>query len=158
LSVGAYLSKEYPEAYRDKIFFLFSMFSADQMITPSHPLPSKFWTNKLRLGILLYCLPYRPTFLFVIHITHRSYGRVGLTVLGKQPALTKSLSMIPVNGEKILIVEKGVPLIDSFWFLEVNTSLLCHMSFCGESYLVFLSRGRNEFTHLIKLNMRNKQT
>jgi len=46
---------------------------------------------------------------------------VVLTVLGKQPALTKSLSMIPVNGEKILIVEKGVPLIDSFWFLEIDT-------------------------------------
>jgi hypothetical protein len=34
------------------------------------------------------------------------------------------MSAIPVNDEKILIVEKGVPLIDSFWFLEVNTSIL----------------------------------
>ncbi|KAL6842164.1 hypothetical protein ACP4OV_028143 [Aristida adscensionis] len=43
------------------------------------------------------------------------------TVLGKQPTLTKLHSAIPVNDEKILIVEKGVPLNDSVWFLEIDT-------------------------------------
>ncbi|GJM95549.1 hypothetical protein PR202_ga12298 [Eleusine coracana subsp. coracana] len=43
------------------------------------------------------------------------------TVLGKQPSLSKSMSAIPVNDEKILIVENGVPLIHSFWFLEIDT-------------------------------------
>ena len=44
------------------------------------------------------------------------------TVLGTQPTLTKSQSAIPVNDEKILIIEKGDPLTESIWFLEVRTA------------------------------------
>ncbi|RLM98416.1 guanylate kinase 1-like [Panicum miliaceum] len=43
------------------------------------------------------------------------------TVLGTQPTLTESQSAIPVNDEKILIIEKGVPLNESIWFLEIDT-------------------------------------
>jgi len=43
------------------------------------------------------------------------------TVLGTQPTLTKSQSAIPVNDEKILVIEKGVPLNESVWFLEIDT-------------------------------------
>ncbi|XP_062203588.1 guanylate kinase 1 [Phragmites australis] len=41
------------------------------------------------------------------------------TVLGTQP--TKSHSAVLVNDENILIIEKGVPLNDSIWFLEIDT-------------------------------------
>ncbi|RLN28652.1 guanylate kinase 1-like [Panicum miliaceum] len=43
------------------------------------------------------------------------------TVLGTQPTLTESQSAIPVNDEKILIIENGVPLNESIWFLEIDT-------------------------------------
>jgi len=43
------------------------------------------------------------------------------TILGKQPLLTKSQSAIPVGDEKILVIEKGVPLNESIWFLEIDT-------------------------------------
>lgn len=42
------------------------------------------------------------------------------TVLGVQPP-SKSHSAILVNDEKILVVEKGVSLNDSIWFLEIDT-------------------------------------
>ncbi|XP_044387419.1 guanylate kinase 1 isoform X1 [Triticum aestivum] len=42
------------------------------------------------------------------------------TVLGAQPP-SKSHSAILINEEKILVVEKGVSLNDSIWFLEIDT-------------------------------------
>ncbi|KAG8048815.1 hypothetical protein GUJ93_ZPchr0009g595 [Zizania palustris] len=43
------------------------------------------------------------------------------TVLGAHPTPTNSHSSILVNSGKILIIEKGVPLSDFIWFLEVDT-------------------------------------
>jgi guanylate kinase len=43
------------------------------------------------------------------------------TVLGAQPP-SKLHSAILVNYEKILVVENGVSLNDSIWFLEVKTA------------------------------------
>lgn len=60
-------------------------------------------------------------FFVAIQSYHWYYGRVVPTVLGTQPTLTESQSTIPVNDEKILIIENGVPLKESIWFLEVYT-------------------------------------
>ena len=67
-------------------------------------------------------LPLPSTFFVAIQSRYLSYDRVVPTVLGTQPTLTKSQSAIPVNDEKILIIEKGVPLNESIWFLEVRTA------------------------------------
>jgi hypothetical protein len=45
------------------------------------------------------------------------------TVLGAQPP-SRSHSAILVNDEKILVLEKGVSLNDSIWFLEVKNTKL----------------------------------
>jgi guanylate kinase len=79
-----------------------------------------YCTSSFQLCYLL----HHTFWLVTIHTNHQSFGSAVPTVLGNQPTLTKLMSAIPVNDEKILIVEKGVPLIDSFWFLEVNTSIL----------------------------------
>ncbi|KQJ87579.1 hypothetical protein BRADI_4g12050v3 [Brachypodium distachyon] len=47
------------------------------------------------------------------------------TVLGTQPIHFEAHSAILVNDDRVLVVAKnGAPLIDSIWFLEVNTSFV----------------------------------
>ncbi|CAL4891963.1 unnamed protein product [Urochloa decumbens] len=62
-------------------------------------------------------------------------------VLGTQPTLTKSQSAIPVNDEKILIIEKGVPLNESIWFLEIDTPFVKQQRKIKGTEVVSLSKG-----------------
>jgi guanylate kinase len=122
-------TEEYPKAYGHNIFFLlqyvFSRSDDDSKSSVTIKILDKQARTWYCASSFQLCSHLHHTFwLVTIHTNHRSYGRVVPTVLEKQPTLTKSMSAIPVNDDKILIVEKGVPLIDTFWFLEVNTSLL----------------------------------
>ncbi|KAI4992153.1 hypothetical protein ZWY2020_046645 [Hordeum vulgare] len=62
------------------------------------------------------------------------------TVLGAQPP-SKSHSAILVNDEKILIVEKGVSLNDSIWFLEIDTPFVKQQRKIKGSEVVSWSKG-----------------
>ncbi|WVZ90392.1 hypothetical protein U9M48_036699 [Paspalum notatum var. saurae] len=63
------------------------------------------------------------------------------TVLGTQPMLTNSQSAIPVNDEKILVIEKGVPLNESIWFLEIDTPFVKHQQKIKGMEVVSWSKG-----------------
>jgi guanylate kinase len=62
------------------------------------------------------------------------------TVLGAQPP-TKSHSVFLVNDEKILVVEKGVPLNDSIWFLEIDTPFVKEQQKIKGAEVVSWSKG-----------------
>ncbi|CAM0949722.1 unnamed protein product [Alopecurus aequalis] len=62
------------------------------------------------------------------------------TVLGAQPP-SKSHSAILVNDEKILVVEKGVSLNDSIWFLEIDTPFVKQQQKIKGSEVVSWSKG-----------------
>ncbi|AQK40397.1 Guanylate kinase 1 [Zea mays] len=63
------------------------------------------------------------------------------TILGEQPLLTKSQSVIPVSDEKILVIEKGVPLNESIWFLEIDTPFVKQQRKIKETEVVSWSKG-----------------
>uniref|UniRef100_A0A0E0BTD6 Guanylate kinase-like domain-containing protein n=1 Tax=Oryza glumipatula TaxID=40148 RepID=A0A0E0BTD6_9ORYZ len=63
------------------------------------------------------------------------------TVLGAPPNPTSSHSAVLVNNEKILIIEKGVPLNDSIWFLEVDTPFVKQQSKIKGTVVVAWSKG-----------------
>uniref|UniRef100_A0A0E0FCL6 Guanylate kinase 1 n=1 Tax=Oryza meridionalis TaxID=40149 RepID=A0A0E0FCL6_9ORYZ len=63
------------------------------------------------------------------------------TVLGAPPNPTSSHSVVLVNNEKILIIEKGVPLKDSIWFLEVDTPFVKQQSKIKGTVVVAWSKG-----------------
>ncbi|KAK1627808.1 hypothetical protein QYE76_002123 [Lolium multiflorum] len=62
------------------------------------------------------------------------------TVLGAQPP-SRSHSAILVNDEKILVVEKGVSLNDSIWFLEIDTPFVKQQRKIKGSEVVSWSKG-----------------
>nr|ACG39888.1 guanylate kinase [Zea mays] len=66
---------------------------------------------------------------------------VSPTILGEQPLLTKSQSVIPVSDEKILVIEKGVPLNESIWFLEIDTPFVKQQRKIKETEVVSWSKG-----------------
>ena len=119
------------------------MLSVDQMMTRKRPL-LKFMTNSLRLGNafhhfigLLWSLALNLSVAIHSYFWSWCICRVVPTILGKQPPLTKSQSVIPVSDEKILVIEKGVPLNESIWFLEVYTSNWYHALFGFEILFLF---------------------
>ncbi|KAM0827291.1 hypothetical protein ACQ4PT_068287 [Festuca glaucescens] len=64
------------------------------------------------------------------------------TVLGTQPIHFEAHTAILVNENMILvIVSKGAPLVDSIWFLEVNTSFVKQQSKITGTEVVAWSKG-----------------
>ncbi|KAL6622740.1 hypothetical protein ACP70R_032619 [Stipagrostis hirtigluma subsp. patula] len=63
------------------------------------------------------------------------------TVLGAHPTLTKSHSAVPGNDEKIVVIEKGVPLNDAIWFLEIDTPFVKHQRKIKGTEVVSWSKG-----------------
>uniref|UniRef100_A0ACD5WW76 Uncharacterized protein n=1 Tax=Avena sativa TaxID=4498 RepID=A0ACD5WW76_AVESA len=64
------------------------------------------------------------------------------TVLGTQPVHFEAHSAILVNENMILVVvKKGAPLIESIWFLEVNTSFVKQQSKITGTEVVVWSKG-----------------
>lgn len=95
------------------------------MMSPSQPLAVKFGINQPKLGICSYHLGFQYLLVLLSEVRHPYswfYGRVVPTVLGTQPIPSEAHSAILVNEDRILVVKKGVPLIDSIWFLEVSIS------------------------------------
>uniref|UniRef100_A0A804RGM7 Guanylate kinase 1 n=1 Tax=Zea mays TaxID=4577 RepID=A0A804RGM7_MAIZE len=70
-----------------------------------------------------------------------SFHWLSPTILGEQPLLTKSQSVIPVSDEKILVIEKGVPLNESIWFLEIDTPFVKQQRKIKETEVVSWSKG-----------------
>lgn len=111
------------------------MCSTNRMMSPSQPFAVKFWINQPKLGMYSYHFGFQYLLLLLLsevrHPYSWSYGRVVPTVLGTQPIPSEAHSAILVNEDRILVVKKGVPLIDSIWFLEVSISksikLLCQL-------------------------------
>jgi len=54
-------------------------------------------------------------------LDHSRGGWVNPTVLGTKPKPCKGHSAVPLNEDRILVIQKGTSLDDGVWFLEVDT-------------------------------------